>query len=128
MTATAAAGLLSGAPSTAHALLTGADPLAATRAAGTMLPGHRPGILRGALAHAAVSTLWGTVLALALPRRHTVAWGAAAGLLIAALDLGVVARRFPAIRALPTAPQVADHVAFGAIVGVVLASGDRSRR
>jgi hypothetical protein len=72
-----------------------------------------------------VSTVWGTILAVALPRRRTAAWGALAGLLIAALDLGVVARRFPAIRALPTVPQVADHVAFGAIAGAVLAERHR---
>ena len=47
MTATAIAAVLSGAPSTAHALATGADPLAAARAAGPILPGGRPGRARG---------------------------------------------------------------------------------
>jgi hypothetical protein len=40
---------------------------------------------------------------------------------IAALDLGVAARRFPAIAGLPRAAQVADHAAFGALVGAVVA-------
>jgi hypothetical protein len=48
-------------------------------------------------------------------------WGALAGLGIAALDLGLIGRRFPRVRALPQLPQVADHVAYGATVGAVLA-------
>ena len=36
------------------------------------------------------------------------------------IDLGVVGRRLPRIRALPLLPQVADHVAYGAAVGAVL--------
>jgi hypothetical protein len=118
--ATAVAAVLSGAPSTVYALATGADPLAATRAAGAVLPGGRPGFGRGLAAHAVISTMWGVVLAAVLPTRRTAAWGAAAGLAIAGLDLGLLGRRFPAIRALPVAPQVADHVAFGAIVGALL--------
>jgi len=68
-----------------------------------------------------------------LPDRRTVALGAAAGLAIAALDLGVIGRRFPRIRALSQAPQVADHLAFGALVGAVVSrrrragSGQRRR-
>jgi hypothetical protein len=120
MTATAIAAVLSGAPSTAHALATGADPLAAARAAGTILPGRRAGRGRGVVVHLAVSALWGVVLSAILPRRWTAAWGALAGLAIAGLDLGLIARRFPAIRALPPVPQVADHIAFGAIVGALL--------
>jgi hypothetical protein len=38
------------------------------------------------------------------------------------LDLGAVGRRYPRIRNLPVAPQLADHVAFGLVVGSVLAS------
>ena len=44
--------------------------------------------------------------------------GALAGLAIAALDLGLVGRRFPRIAALPLLPQLADHAAFGAIAGL----------
>jgi hypothetical protein len=54
-------------------------------------------------------------------RRHPVVAGASAGLGIAALDLGVIAKRYPAVAALPQAPQWADHVAFGAVVGWVAA-------
>ncbi|HEY2815077.1 MAG TPA: hypothetical protein VGJ03_16545 [Acidimicrobiales bacterium] len=126
-TATAVAAVLSGAPSTTHALLTGRSPLAAARAAGTLWPGRRdrPGLVAGGAAHAAVSAGWGTVLGVALPRHHTVAWGALAGLGIAAFDLVVVGgRHVPAIAALPQVWQWADHVAFGATVGWVLSRTD----
>jgi hypothetical protein len=54
-----------------------------------------------------------------------VAVGLAGGAAIAAVDLGLLAhgplgRRWPLIRALPVGPQVADHLAFGAIAGAVL--------
>ncbi len=112
------AGGLSGAPSTVHALATGRSPLAAARAAGELL--GRPGLLRGAVAHAVVTVGWTLVLERLLRRRHRVAWGAAAGLAIAALDLTIAEHRFPAIAALPRWPQVADHLAFGALVGAGL--------
>jgi hypothetical protein len=121
--ATLAAAALSGVPSTVHAVATGRNPLGAARAAGALVPGRRPGVVRGAAAHLSISTFWTVVLALVLPRRGAAAWGALAGLGIAGLDLGIVGRRYPSIAALPTVPQVLDHVAFGAIVGAVLASG-----
>ena len=124
LAAATAAALLSGVPSTAHAMATGRDPLAAARAAGTLvLPASSsPPVLlvAGAVAHAGISVLWTAVLSVVLPPRHAAACGAVAGLAIAALDLGVVGRRLPAIRSLPFAPQLADHVAFGAIAGAVL--------
>lgn len=123
------AGALSGVPSTLHAWLTGRDPLDAARAAGNLvLPAGAPPrhlLAGGVLVHAALSLGWGTVLAMVLPRPRAVAWGALAGLGIAALDLGIVARfdrRLKLIRALPALPQVADHVVFGALSGAVLSS------
>ena len=71
--------------------------------------------------HLALSFGWAVVLERTLPRRHEVAAGAAAGVAIAALDLGVAGRLFPRIRALPLLPQLADHVAYGLTVGYVLA-------
>lgn len=115
------AGAVSGAPSTLHAVVTGTPALGATRAAGTLV--GRPTVPAGILAHTAVTAWWTTVLAAVLPRRRPVLWGAAAGLGIGVLDLGVLARPFPAIRALPRGAQLADHVAFGAVVGLVLARG-----
>lgn len=117
--------MVSGVPSTVHALVRRRPLGDATRAAGTLLlsaeAGDRTLLVAGALVHAALSLGWGTVLAVILPRRGAPAWGAVAGLAIAGLDLGVVGRRLPLVRALPAGPQVADHVAFGAVAGAVLA-------
>jgi hypothetical protein len=117
------AAALSGIPSTAHALATGRDPFEATCAAGTiLLPREtaRRRLLAAALpVHFGISLFWTAVL-----RRAGVSGacrGAVAGLAIAAVDLGVVSRRFPRISALPLAPQLADHTAFGAIAGLLLA-------
>lgn len=117
--------VLGGIPSTVHALATGRDPLEATYAAGTILLPHeqRHGrlLLSAAVAHGGISLFWGAILARTLPRRHPVLAGAAAGVAIAVLDLGVLGRRIERIRDLPLGPQVADHVAYGAVVGAVLA-------
>jgi hypothetical protein len=127
----ALAAVLSGVPSTLHALASGANPLEASLAAGTLLlPGEERAsrLLPAALvAHGALSAGWALVLAATLPRRRTVAWSIAGGLAIAALDLGVVGRRYPRIRALALVPQVLDHLAFGATVGCVV-SRRRARR
>ena len=120
MKAGIAAGVVSGAPSTAYALATGRDPLEATKAAGTLvLPADASGralVAAAVPAHLAVSLFWAAVLERTLPKRHRVLWGAAGGLAIAAFDLGVVARRYPAVRRLPLVPQLADHALFGATV------------
>ncbi|HEY3464217.1 MAG TPA: hypothetical protein VGL47_03745 [Amycolatopsis sp.] len=124
----AVAAVVSGVPSTAHAMLTGRDVLAATRAAGTLLPGRRdrPGVAAGLIAHVLVSAGWTCVLAAVARRHHLgVARGAAAGLAIAALDLGLARRAYPAVSALPRVPQVLDHLVFGAVTGALL---DRPHR
>jgi hypothetical protein len=124
LAAGAVAAVLSGAPSTLHAIATRSSPLEATLAAGTLLLPRERRPLALALAavpvHLALSFGWALLLAALLPRRRTVAAGTLAGLAIAALDLGVVGRRRPRIRALPQLPQVLDHVAYGATVGAVL--------
>ena len=109
-----------------HALATGRDPLEATYAAGTIvLPGEssRSKLLAAALPlHLALSLTWTLVLDRAGTR--SAPRGAVAGVAIAALDLGVVGRRFPRVQALPLVPQLADHVTFGAIAGHLLGSSD----
>ena len=115
-----AAGLLSGAPSTIVAVVRGENLLDSTRAAGTLL-GKRS-LVRGGVAHVLITLLWTAVLAVVLPGRRPVAEGLAAGTVIAALDLGVVARRFPAIAALDHGPQVLYHLAFGVVASVALSS------
>ncbi len=122
---------LSGFPSTASTLAHGGNPLVALRAAGTLVLSPGAGatrlLLAGAGAHTILSFGWATLFALALPQRQTVAAGTLAGLAVAGLDLGLVGRRFPDIRALPTLPQVADHLAFGALVAIVVRHRRRSR-
>jgi hypothetical protein len=124
LVAGAVAAVLSGAPSTLHALATRASPLEATLAAGTLLlpRERRPLVLALAAVpvHIALSLGWAVLLAIVLPRRRTIAYATLAGLAIAALDLGAVGRRVPRIRALPLLPQVLDHVAYGATVGAAL--------
>jgi hypothetical protein len=117
------AGIVSGAPSTVYTLARGGSLLESTRAVGTLL--GRPTVARGLAAHTALSLTWGVVLSAALPRRHRRSAGLLAGAAIAALDLGVVGRRLPAIRALPQVPQWADHLAFGAATAAVLRERDR---
>ena len=124
LAAGAVAAALSGVPSTLHGLLVTGRPLDAALAAGALaLPRERRRgrlLLAAVPVHLAISLAWGVVLALTLPRRHAVWEGMAAGLAIAGLDLGLLGRRSGRVRALPTLPQVADHLAFGALVGAVL--------
>jgi hypothetical protein len=124
LTAAATAGI----PSTAYSLIKGEDVLEGGRAAGAIViprETRTPVLLgAGAVVHLALSLGWAALLAAVLPRRREPALGVAAGLAIAALDLGVIGRRIPAIRALPQGRQWADHAAYGLTVGLVL----RARR
>jgi hypothetical protein len=115
-----AATVLSGIPSTLYALMTGADPMEATRAAGAMV-GQPHSILAAGAVHATVSLFWCAVLWLALPERHTTLWALAAAAAIALLDLRVIAPMvFPDVAALPFWPQFADHMMWGACIGATL--------
>jgi hypothetical protein len=111
-------------PSTAWSLLRGDDVLEGGRALGAVLLPHErrtPVLLAAAApAHLAISLGWAAVLSAVLPRRAEAAWGVLGGVAIAALDLGVIGRRLPTIRALPQGRQWADHVAYGLTVGIVL--------
>jgi hypothetical protein len=124
--AIAAAAIFSGLPSTLYALRTGGSFRSAvhyvydaTCAVGTLVPPGRPGFMRGAIAHLGISVTFGEALARTLPQRRSVAWGAAAGLAMGVINVGMIGRRFPAIRALPLIPQLADNVAFGALFAAV---------
>jgi hypothetical protein len=98
-----------------------------TRAVGTLVPPGRPGFGRGVVAHLAISMLCGETLARTLPPDRGAAWGAAAGLLIGVVNVGVVGRSFPAISGLPLMPQLADNVMFGTVFAVAL-NGSSMRR
>ncbi|MDP8929998.1 MAG: hypothetical protein M3O70_15875 [Actinomycetota bacterium] len=130
LVAGATAGVVSGAPSTLWALATGGDPLEAARAAGSILaPNAGPLGLYGAAAvvHTGLSLGWGVVLAWLLPRRRPVLMGALAGVAVATLDLGIVGRHVPRVRALPPGPQVADHLLYGVTVAAVLSRQQQLR-
>lgn len=121
-----AATLLSGVPSTLYALLTGSDALEATRAAGAMI--NRPGsIAAAALVHSLVSLFWATVLWLLLPYRHSALWALLASMGIALLDLRIIAPAFfPEVAALAFWPQFADHLMWGACIGLAFEYGRRA--
>jgi hypothetical protein len=124
------AALLSGLPSTAYAVLRERDPLEATVAAGSILlprERRRGRLLVAAIpVHLALSAVWTVAIAVVLPRRNPLAEGTLAGLVIAAVDLGVIGSRFPRIRALEAGPQIADHIAFGIIAAAVLARNGKT--
>jgi hypothetical protein len=129
LTAGFVAAILSGLPSTFWSLAARRDPLEATLAAGSVLltseRRRAPLVAAAVPVHLSLSLGWALLLARVLPRGRETAAGAVAGLGIAVLDLGVIGRRLPRIRALPLLPQVADHLAYGATVGYVL---ERRRR
>jgi hypothetical protein len=125
--------LLSGIPSTLYALLTGADPTEATRAAGAMLLRSETSLPKlfaaAVMVHAAVSLFWAAALWLALPYRKTTLWALLASAAIAVLDLRIIAPAyFPEVAALDFWPQFADHLMWGACVGLVLESSVKRRR
>jgi hypothetical protein len=112
----------SGLPSTVVTLARRESLLDGARAAGAIvLPRETrtPVLLAAAVpVHLGLSLGWAVVLS-RLPRRGPLT-GLLGGLAIAALDLGVIGRRIPAIRALPQGRQWADHAAFGLSVGWML--------
>jgi hypothetical protein len=121
----AAATLFSGLPSTLHAAATGGDLLEATLAAGHMLLPHAtdtPALLAAAaIVHPVVSLFWTTVFVAVLPRRGTAAWSVAGAAVVGLVDLRLIAPlAFPAVAALPFWPQIADHLAWGALLGGTL--------
>jgi hypothetical protein len=125
--ATAIAAVVGGAPSTLDAFRRNPELGSvvayvrdATCAVGTLVPPGKPGFVRGSIIHLGISIVCAEALARTLPRSHSVAWGAAAGLGIGVVNVALIGRRFPAIRALPLVPQLADNVAFGALFAVVL--------
>jgi hypothetical protein len=119
---------VSGLPSTVITLARRESLLDGARAAGAIvLPRETrtPVLLLAAVpVHLGLSLGWAAVIA-RLPRQGAT-FGVLAGLAIAAVDLGVIGRRIPAIRALPQKRQWADHVAYGLSVSLVLKRTQRS--
>lgn len=131
LAAGALASVLAGVPSTLHALATGRSVFEGAAAAGSIiLPGEgRTTVLVAAAVpvHLALSLGWAQVIGAVVSRRRPVAGSVACGLAIAALDLVVIGRHLPRIRALAQPPQWLDHLAYGATVGVVLRYRRRPR-
>ncbi len=126
-----AASVLAGVPSTLTALATRRSVLEAAAAAGSIVLSRErrtPVLVAAAVpVHLALSLGWAQVIAAVVPRRRPVAGSIACGLAIAALDLMVIGRHLPRIRALSQPSQWLDHLAYGATVGVVLRSRWRAR-
>ena len=125
--------VFSGAPSTLHALLTGGDPLEATRAAGAMLLPAASDFwtlfAAAAVVQRGVSLFWTLVFAELLTPRHALAGALAGVVAVALLDLRVIAPlAFPPVAALAFWPQFADHLAWGALLGGTLQWRQRRRR
>ncbi|NML18740.1 hypothetical protein HHL10_27605 [Azohydromonas sp. G-1-1-14] len=117
--------VFSGIPSTAYALLTDADPMEATWAAGGMLLSmSAPPVqlfMAAGVAHGTVSAFWTLVFSRLLPRRHVLPWALAGSAAVALLDLRLIAPPlFPSVAALAFWPQFADHLMWGALLGGTL--------
>jgi hypothetical protein len=127
-----AGAVVSAVPSTTWTLIERGDPLEGARALGHVLLPREDRTLvllaAGAPVHLALSFGWAGVLGALLPPRAEPLTATAAGLGIAALDLGVIGRFLGPIAALPQGRQWADHVAFGLSVGVVLRAARRAGR
>jgi hypothetical protein len=121
----------SGAPSTVWTVARGGDVFEGARAAGALLlPGERDErrlLLAAVPVHLVLSVGWALVLQALLPRGREPLYGTLGGLAIAAVDLGVIGRRIPVIRALEQPPQWLDHAAYGLTVGIVLRRQRRRR-
>jgi hypothetical protein len=119
------AAIVGGAPSTAIALARGDDVLEGARGAGTLLLPREtrtlPLLAAAVPVHLALSVGWAFALERFLPRGREPLGGLLGGLAIAALDLELIGRRLPRIRALPQPRQWADHAAYGLTVGIVFA-------
>ena len=119
-----AAGILSGLPSTMWAVVTGGDIWEATLAAGAALVGADATFAQllaaATVAHGGMSLFWAGVLCASLPKKWSIVCGTIAGVLIAVLDILIIGQAFPSIRELAFLPQLADHMMFGAVVGVLV--------
>jgi hypothetical protein len=129
--ATVVASVLGGTPSLLNAVAHGGVPgawsygVTATRAIGTLVPPGRRSMLAGLGAHFAISLAAGQALGRYLPCRHVIRWAVGGGALMGLLGVGVVGRRYPAIRQLSFGPQLADNIAFALIFALVAGRDER---
>jgi hypothetical protein len=73
------------------------------------------------IVHATISFAWAAILILGVPRRRTLFWALMASVLVAVIDLRLIAPlMFPEVANLPFWPQLADHLMWGASFGATL--------
>ena len=120
------AGFVGVVPSTLHTIATGGDWLESINAVAAIANvenltiGWRVSVATAI--HFAISLVWASALIAILPRRQPLLWASAAGVVIAVIDLLVLAPIFfPEVASLSFWPQLADHIAWGASVGTVRA-------
>jgi hypothetical protein len=78
-------------------------------------------IAAAAIVHPTVSAFWSLILWRWLPRRAALEWALLAAVLIALLDLRLIAPLFfPRIASLDFWPQLADHLMWGATLAIAL--------
>jgi hypothetical protein len=78
-------------------------------------------LIAAAVVHGTVSLFWALVFGAALPRRRVPLWSVLGSAAVALLDLKVIAPMFfPSVAALAFWPQFADHLTWGALLGVTL--------
>jgi hypothetical protein len=74
------------------------------------------------LVHSGASLFWTMGFGgVSLPRRHVALWAVGGSAAVALIDLGVIAPLFfPSVAALAFWPQFADHLMWGACLGLTL--------
>jgi hypothetical protein len=78
-------------------------------------------VAAAAVVHPAISLFWTAVFGCLLPRTRVLPWAVLGAAAVALLDLRVIAPLlFAEVAALPFWPQVADHLAWGALLGGTL--------
>lgn len=120
------AAAFSGVPSMSVSVVRRDDVLESTRVIGrvvTRADDDRAALLVGVVAHVAISLGWTAVVRALVPREQTTLdqrafRGALLGAAIAVLDVCLIGRHMPEIRDLDALPQVADHLAFGALAAL----------
>lgn len=125
LTTAVLAGTAGSIPSTLLALATGGDWMAPVNAVAAMAGAQHlallPRLCAAAGVHFAISAVWVWLLFALLPGHRTVIWAMAAGIMVAAVDLLILAPLFFAgVASLPLFPQFVDHIVWGATAGALV--------
>lgn len=129
----AVAGVIGAIPSTVHFFVTSRDVSAPLNALAAMVEADElpvlPRAVIASIVHFTVSLFWASLLVARLPKDHELFYALVAGLIIALLDLEILAPLFfPEVASLAFLPQLADHLAWAGTVGWVVRTRRRSMR